>query len=362
MERAIANGKLSVGTKLSICGAQLIGDMQPHSPLDTSSSDTLLSITTNGSRIAAWDTKLGYHPQRLVYRSLSSVHHDGGTVTALDVIVCRKYPMIYYEKLANGTRIRRTTREEEEVQRSMRVYQDGTADGWRPPFLEHGRVPVPQYDKETPTDRNVSAQFKIRICDYYHGNQMASLLLLDANELNHMDICEGSRYRIFFTMPYTLGDKSIHLKTTRKTRWETMRSIDPAKLASTLYIPRHVTAVGAVATLEAGSEVDVAALVLHSTCNEEKRLSEGRSFWHQTLMVTDASKGLCQVKLTLACRPMRNIDGQVVGFANLRYEAYDAKYSIAHLRAGDDCEIYLKQKTAPYMFQAIQGVREWMRK
>ncbi|KAI9248297.1 hypothetical protein BDA99DRAFT_446266 [Phascolomyces articulosus] len=279
MERAIARGKLVIGSKLAICGAQLGGDSQPRSPLSASSNDTYLSITTNGSRLVPWDTKLGYQKDRLIFRSLSTVFEDGGLVTAMDVIVCRKYPMMYTETLSDGTRIKRTAREEEEIRRQfsgmrMNMQREQSSPG--------GDLSVLPSKLE---NRNVSVHFKMQLCDYHcSGNKkikqkMATLLLLNANELNHMDIQEGSRYRIFFTMPYTFLDKSnssnntshlntsstLHLKTTHKTRWENIANVDEEKMASTLYIPRFITMTALMETLEKNSEIDIAALVIRKS-------------------------------------------------------------------------------------------------
>ncbi|KAI9494923.1 BRCA2, oligonucleotide/oligosaccharide-binding, domain 1-domain-containing protein [Zychaea mexicana] len=393
LERAIAKGKVSIGSKLSICGAQLNGDAQPRSPLSASSNDSILSITTNGSWLAAWDAKLGYQRNRLVLRSLSSVYEDGGIITVLDVVVCRKYPMMYTEVLPNGTRIKRTAREEEEERRRAGAelhqhWDDGGGGGWAPRFHEHGGMrmvqsrgkPLEEPSPTKPEERTVSAHFRVQLCDYRSNSnssnssdgggseqRMATLLLLDANELKHLDICEGSRYKIYFTMPYTLSDKSInnnsstiHLKTTRKTQWESVSDIDEATLASTLYIPRQISLTATLPTLDKGSEIDIAVLVLHSTCSgEESRTIEGRALWYQTLLVTDASGGLCQVKLKLPCRPLKGIDGQIVGFTNVTREVHDTKYSITHLKVGDNSEAFNKQKAAPYMQQAINSVRQW---
>ncbi|KAI7848653.1 hypothetical protein BDC45DRAFT_449861 [Circinella umbellata] len=365
MERAIENGKLTIGSKLSICGAQLSGDSQPRSPLSTSSKDTYLSITTNASRIASWDTKLGYQRHRLVFRSLSTIYENGGLVTALDVIVCRKYPLMYTETLPGSKKkIKRTAREEEDVRKRMEteIHQsmiDEEQSGWAPRFHEH-------------EDRIVSAHFKMQLCDYHSPSlsrkniqqKMASLLLLNANELNHMDIHEGSRYRIFFTMPYTLLDKSnnnkatsiLYLKTTHKTRWENVSHVDEEKLKSTLYIPRFITTTGSLDTLEKGSEIDIAVLVLHV------HTQEGRTLWYQTLLVVDPSGGLCQVKLKSPHRPVNGLEGQVIGLTNVIYEAHDPKYTIHHLRANDHSEIFIKQKIPSYMQQAILHVRQWIQK
>ncbi|CAO3687728.1 unnamed protein product [Rhizopus microsporus] len=204
MERAIVKGRLKIGHKLSICGAQLVGSRTTQTGLDDENAGKMLLLSANGCLPAAWDTRLGYHPKKYIIRSLPTIFDDGGMVTALDIIVCRKFPMLYTETLPNGKMVTRTAREEEEI-------RCGYGDMFDPALLipnfnGEGRSNVSE-TRPSPEERRVSGYFKIRICDYcayskYPQEEWATLLLQNANELNHMDITEGSRYKIFFVVPY----------------------------------------------------------------------------------------------------------------------------------------------------------------
>lgn len=246
MERAIMKKKLKIGSKLSICGASMIGDKEGIHPLENIDNSTLLSITTNSSLPAHWDTKLGYHPRKLITRSIQTIFYDGGTVTALDIIVCRKFPILYSEVLPNGSIITRNAKEEEEARRAALGY-DGY--GVRQSKLEN--------------ERRVSGYFKLRICDARSSSdqQLATLMLSNASELNHMDISEGNRYKIFFVIPYHPKNKKypgLDLKTTRITRWEPA----PAVNLKNVYIPRFLSICSDIRQKDPSSDFDLVVLVL----------------------------------------------------------------------------------------------------
>ena len=89
---------------------------------------TYLKLSGNSSKLAHLDSKLGFGKFR-PFASLNSLTPDGGYVCAIDVIVMRKYPMLYRE----------------------------TKDGIYITHNEKGEA------------RSVVPFFKVRVCDY-HGN------------------------------------------------------------------------------------------------------------------------------------------------------------------------------------------------
>ncbi|KAL7330977.1 hypothetical protein PS15p_203236 [Mucor circinelloides] len=279
MEHAITRKKLKIGHKLSICGAQIIGDKTAQSPLSIKESDTLLSITSNGCLPARWDEKLGYHRRKLMIRSLPTIFDDGGTVTAIDIIVCRKLPILYSESLANGATITRTAKEEEDVLR--RIENRDAFNGVQrqqsyaiPNFrASHKSSNAPHLDRtvsepKSLEERRVSGFFKVRVCDATArgaDQPWATLLLSNANELNHMDIVEGNRFRVFFVQPYHPKNKKyggLDIKTTRMTRWE------PAPLntvTKTAYIPRFLTLCADIRYQDRLSDFDLVVYVLRKS-------------------------------------------------------------------------------------------------
>lgn len=388
MERAISNKKLKIGSKLSVCGAKIIGDLEARSPLEITNTSTMLLITTNSCLPARWDTKLGYHPRKLMIRSIPTIFDDGGMVTALDVIVCRKFPMLYSETLPNGSVITRTAKEEEEARRSALGYDrfessqqitvNFKADQHSSRSAARGGGGGGGEIKKA-EERRVSGYFKIRICDASsNGQQIATLLLSNANELNHIDVVEGNRYRVFFVMPYHPKNKKypgLDLKTTRMTRWEP-RSSNNVKSA---YVPRYLTPCKDIRQRDAHLDFDMTVLVLRKsslpktvlictlifyylgTGTATMEYLNGRKLWHQTLLVTDDSQSVCQINFRLPLGPFPDVTGHVIGLVNLRFETYDGKFDITCLRATDETEVVTKiSSSADYIQQGLLKLKQWV--
>lgn len=101
LAEALSKKKIVVGTKLIVCGAELINVFDTgHSPLELPRG-VRLKIHGNSTRLAPWDEKLGFsrNPCSLVF-SLNAVSHDGGAIGRLRVFIVHIYSMIYVE--SNG--------------------------------------------------------------------------------------------------------------------------------------------------------------------------------------------------------------------------------------------------------------------
>ncbi|XP_031321715.2 breast cancer type 2 susceptibility protein [Camelus dromedarius] len=109
----IKNGRLTVGQKVIIHGAELVGSPDACTPLEAPES-LMLKISTNSTRPARWYAKLGFSPDpRPFPLPLSSLFSDGGNVGCVDIIVQRAYPIQWMEKTPSGLYIFRNEREEE---------------------------------------------------------------------------------------------------------------------------------------------------------------------------------------------------------------------------------------------------------
>lgn len=75
-------------------------------------NSTRLKLSANSTKLAHWDAKLGFR-RFCPYATLRSLCPDGGHVFAVDIIVLRKYPMIFQETMKDGTVINRNEQEEE---------------------------------------------------------------------------------------------------------------------------------------------------------------------------------------------------------------------------------------------------------
>ncbi|XP_012665452.1 breast cancer type 2 susceptibility protein [Otolemur garnettii] len=109
----LKNGRLSVGQKIIIHGAELLGSPEACTPLEAPQS-LMLKISANSTRPARWYTKLGFFPDpRPFPLRLSSLFSDGGNVGCADIIIQRTYPIQWMEKTSSGLYIFRNEREEE---------------------------------------------------------------------------------------------------------------------------------------------------------------------------------------------------------------------------------------------------------
>lgn len=84
-------------------------------------SDSMrLQLSANSTRRAPWDAKLGH--QRVQPRmSLRSLSPYGGFVSMIDVIIVRKYPVLFREKFKEQPAVVRNQAEEELAEKKHKV-------------------------------------------------------------------------------------------------------------------------------------------------------------------------------------------------------------------------------------------------
>ncbi|XP_021233863.1 breast cancer type 2 susceptibility protein [Numida meleagris] len=105
--------RLTVGQKIIVHGAELIGSPNGCTPLEAPDS-LMLKISANSTRCARWDAKLGFHRDpRPFPLPLSSLYSEGGAVGCVDVVIQRTYPMQWMEKTSSGSYVFRNSRAEE---------------------------------------------------------------------------------------------------------------------------------------------------------------------------------------------------------------------------------------------------------
>ncbi|CAG8652904.1 389_t:CDS:10 [Dentiscutata erythropus] len=120
LQRAIMRSKIRIGCKLEIYGAKIIGGSAGIPALDISNSSIRLDISANSTKLAHWDAKLGIGRFRS-YALLQSLSPDGGFIPAIDVIIQRKYPLLFRETMKDGTAIIRNARGEENAMKEHEV-------------------------------------------------------------------------------------------------------------------------------------------------------------------------------------------------------------------------------------------------
>ncbi|NXR57501.1 BRCA2 protein, partial [Rhadina sibilatrix] len=104
---------LTVGQKIIVHGAELVGPQNGCTPLEAPDS-LMLKISANSTRRVRWHTKLGFHRDpRPFLLPLSSLYSEGGAVGCIDVVIQRTYPIQWMEKTSAGSYVFRNSRAEE---------------------------------------------------------------------------------------------------------------------------------------------------------------------------------------------------------------------------------------------------------
>ncbi|NXO85392.1 BRCA2 protein, partial [Sitta europaea] len=105
--------RLTVGQKIIVHGAELVGPPNGCTPLEAPDS-LMLKISANSTRRVRWHTKLGFHRDpRPFPLPLSSLYSEGGAVGCIDVVIQRTYPIQWMEKTSAGSYVFRNSRAEE---------------------------------------------------------------------------------------------------------------------------------------------------------------------------------------------------------------------------------------------------------
>ncbi|KAL3654879.1 hypothetical protein CASFOL_000665 [Castilleja foliolosa] len=111
LSRKLASGKLFLGQKLRICGAKLNGWVGPISPFEAS-QETSLFLHMNGTYRCHWADRLGLCNRAGDPLAFRCIKATGGAVPSTLVGVMRIYPLLYKERLKNGSFIVRSERVE----------------------------------------------------------------------------------------------------------------------------------------------------------------------------------------------------------------------------------------------------------
>ncbi|NXX27908.1 BRCA2 protein, partial [Nicator chloris] len=105
--------RLTVGQKIIVHGAELVGPQNGCTPLEAPDS-LMLKISANSTRRVRWHTKLGFQRDpRPFPLPLSSLYREGGAVGCIDVVIQRTYPIQWMEKTSAGSYVFRNSRAEE---------------------------------------------------------------------------------------------------------------------------------------------------------------------------------------------------------------------------------------------------------
>ncbi|KAF9537439.1 Breast cancer 2, early onset [Mortierella hygrophila] len=329
--RAVEGGRLKVGSKVHVCRAKLSGaesgvDILELAGAGSESTSVSIVLQANSTRLARWDTKLGFQSAPLIWtKQLRSIVPDGGLVPGLDVIVLRKYPVLYLETLEDGvTKIKRTVKEESSAVEAHRDkiqqrYQDMIREvekefasemdpEGRPSLRVQEEIMTRAQDMQTESAaRNVIPLFSIRVGNYRHGgncgdddmdeNGRIQEALITFWHDDHSHYQEGNRVRMTALMSKKLSreygfEDMIQLAGTRMTTVQEMPT-EPETMLLTSYRPRTVAPCAEIGSLTPGTEVDLVLVIL---AVDESTIHSSKAYF----IATDATRRLLLVEHQLS--------------------------------------------------------------
>ncbi|PVD21562.1 hypothetical protein C0Q70_17360 [Pomacea canaliculata] len=128
LQQLIDRKKIKIGRKIITTGAELAGSHDSCSPLEIPTG-LYLKLWGNSTRPAPYWSRLGYQPcPASLCVPLSSVVADGGLVGCIDVVVVRKYPIMFMEKQADGSCVFRNAEMEDRARRCYEQQKEGAME------------------------------------------------------------------------------------------------------------------------------------------------------------------------------------------------------------------------------------------
>ncbi|KAG0006737.1 hypothetical protein BGZ65_004415 [Modicella reniformis] len=351
--RAVERRKLKVGSKIHVSRAKLSSgaengvDILELTGAGSTTTSVSIILQANNTRLARWDTKLGFQRDPLIWTTrLRSISPDGGLVPGVDVVVLRKYPVLFIETLEDGVaKIKRTAREEDRaaeahweqmrkqcqdiIQEVTRTF-DPEANPTRVQEEIQARTAKLQSRAAT---RNVMPFFTIRVGDYLgsrgheeHGRHQEALVTFWHPD--HTPYQEGHRVRITSLTAKRTGrgfglEDVLQLTGTKMSTAREMPT-DPKTILLTNYRPREITACAEIEYLDQGAEVDLAVIIL---AINDKTVNSNKVY----MVVADASRQLILVDHQISAdQPLPSflkVHAKIL-IANARFKMRDYKFGV----------------------------------
>ncbi|KAJ1784728.1 hypothetical protein LPJ62_004526 [Coemansia sp. RSA 2167] len=219
--------------------------------------------------------------------SLSAVHEKGGGIGAtLDVMVARRYPTLYMETLSDGHCIMRSAKEEERV---LLAYAERRAERMQVELEQRGLGSdsetrmngaksetelVAEAELKVETEhpaRQVSAMFRMRVCDYPDhptrhtlSSRNALVTVWRASGFEHDEPREGTRLQVAGASVSRFGSSmqsgnELRLSVGGSARLRPV-PVDPQIVDRSAYSARCVLSVDDLRDTLIGCEVDVVGI------------------------------------------------------------------------------------------------------
>ncbi|KAL2913704.1 hypothetical protein HK105_206720 [Polyrhizophydium stewartii] len=374
----VSRGSIAVGLKLRLHGAQLVGS-EACAPLELTSS-TYLKLHANGTQRAEWHAKLGFVPQQQHSpRSLKSLAQNGGNVVCVDVVVVRRYPIVFLERLPSGGTVVRSEREEaaaaaawqnEHVHVCQKIAHELQQEGQglhgyagragQLSFADN----VSKLANERHEPRNIRKHVRLLVCDYppagvareHTRYALVTIWNEDDNYLLQFD--EGKRFK-FFQMSTNSreGSETLRLHTTHYSR-HLSRPVDPARLASTRYTPRQLVLSDQLEGRRARDEVDMLGIVLVVSARDAGSATLAHRM-HYQLLCTDAHQHLFVVEFKSSMRLGEMAPMAVLWFRNIEYVYFDSHFGAHKLRGSVFSQIKATGAMLPHGPGPRQELEAW---
>ncbi|KAJ3160610.1 Breast cancer 2, early onset [Geranomyces michiganensis] len=423
LQAYIRRGKLRVGDKISVCGAQLVGPTEPCPALEATNA-LRLKLCVNGTHRARWNARLGYQRSRHFTVGLRQVLPAGGAVPCVDVVVCRRYVPRFMEKLPKGGSVFRNQKAEEEASRAWQkeynkalqkaitaveaewVSDNGSPDGAAVAAeyeeelksttdvgervrlkecqkeavanavrsaLEHRQVQMmDEVNARMETDfppRDVSKFITFRVCDYppegirAHQTREALLTIWNPDEALASRLQEGKRFKIYnLTASDTARDNcmSLNLKAQRSTKY-IERPAAADRVVNSLYVERVYARVDSLVATPSTADVDVLVVALKTSDIREIPQYNMSPRHVVTVLCTDQSKALLVLEVSAGTRETLNFQPFThLHCHNLQYVYYDRHFNVHKLKETPYSDVARIARTA-YEKAQDRVLSDWCR-
>jgi len=294
----LRRGKLHVGQKILVQGAELRGSAEPASPLTDAADELWLALHRNGARPAPWDATLGARRAAATF-PLRTIVPNGGNVLRTLVHVERAYPPAWVESgRVDGRTIHRGDAAEaraarafeaaraEVIERAANDVVLGNGSRYRDDLCDLTDADARREDHEDAVNKTLESkgllERRVRRCvklrvsgvrnvEHREARLVGSALLttydVDESFLSH--VVEGACYELTGDLrPSAFEKAGLELAAGRKTRWRRVSedALARAGLAPSP-TPRKLGGVNDIAAgaVRRGDEFDAVAVLLHAS-------------------------------------------------------------------------------------------------
>ncbi|KAJ3305458.1 Breast cancer 2, early onset [Kappamyces sp. JEL0829] len=358
LKRLALLGKLSVGQKLHIQGASIVGTSDACPVLEIPAA-AALKISSNSTRRAKWDAMLGFQRPPVFTVGVGTLAVDGGFAGCIDVVICRRFPITYAERTAEGKSIMRNAQEEDGAVRDWSVKFDGALQNAQmlfetepdrfdcnPNDRDAVRQALQEYAEDAVPKRNVSPSCTYLVCDYPVRNglpghcRQALVTMYAKSDGFFEEFNEGKRFKFFNVSASSFSGGYINLRFNCNSPSRSC-AIDPAVLAQIPYTPRRLLDSQAFSTLTNGMDIDACMVVLGQFVDSHQL----KSFKYYVLC-TDEHLNLAVVEVTTSTDKSKFFQANsIVCFLNLSFSyCKDGIFKFSLLKYGS----YSKSLQSPY--------------